>query len=565
MTSSAKLALGLACALPLVFGPHALAQTPVYQNPSAPFETRVDDLLSRMTLEEKISQLMNDSPAIDRLGIPAYNWWNECLHGVARAGRATVFPEDHRPRRHLGSRTSSSASPPPSPTKPAPSITNSSAAASATSIRASPSGRPTSTSSAIRAGAAAWRPTAKIRTSPAAWPSQFIKGLQGDDPKYLKTVATAKHYAVHSGPESERHTFDAVVDERDLRDTYLPQFEAAIKEGGAYSVMCAYNSVDGEPACANPRLLERDSAQAVGLSRLRRLRLRRDRRHLPASQVRRRPRRTGVAQSRQGRNRSQLRRGVYEPAARRAAGPASPKPRSIKPLRRLLPARFKLGMFDPPAMVKYAQIPYSVNDSPAHRELALETARKSIVLLKNENHTLPLEQIAQDHRRHRPQRRRCRGRCSATTTAIPTAPVTPLAGHSPQARRDTRVLYARGSDLAANMPELRSCPGVGALHFERRDRRNGLTGEYYNSCNFDGKPHRPRELTYPNSGKMVGEIPRDLKPLFTRVDPQIDFQWWDGAPRAGHERRRFRRPLDRLSHRARHRNLSARRHRHERV
>ena len=99
-----------------------------------------------------------------------------------------------------------------------------------------------------------------------AWPSQFIKGLQGDDPKYFKTIATAKHYAVHSGPESLRHTFDAVIDERDLRDTYLPQFEMAIREGGADSVMCAYNRVDGQPACASPRLLERHPARANGAS-----------------------------------------------------------------------------------------------------------------------------------------------------------------------------------------------------------------------------------------------------------------------------------------------------------
>ena len=156
-----------------------------------------------MTLEEKISQLMNDSPAIDRLGVPAYNWWNECLHGVARAGRATVFPEaiglaatwDTRPdasRRHRHLRRS-----------PRQTSRSSSAAANTTSIRDSPSGPPTSISSATRAGDAAWRPTAKIPISPAAWPSQFIKGLQGDDPKYLKTIATAKHYAVHSGPESD--------------------------------------------------------------------------------------------------------------------------------------------------------------------------------------------------------------------------------------------------------------------------------------------------------------------------------------------------------------------------
>ena len=220
-----------------------------------------------MTLEEKVSQMMNDSPAIERLGIPAYNWWNECLHGVARAGRATVFPQAIGLAATWDSGPHVFASRPPSPTRPAPSTTNSSAAGSATSIRASPSGRPNiNLFRDPRWGRGMETYGEDPYPHGPAWPSQFIKGLQGDDPKYLKTIATAKHYAVHSGPESLRHTFDAVIDDRDLRDTYLPHFEMAIREGGADSVMCAYNRVDGQPACASPRLLGGHPAQASGAS-----------------------------------------------------------------------------------------------------------------------------------------------------------------------------------------------------------------------------------------------------------------------------------------------------------
>ena len=203
----------------------AAQQAPVFHDAAAPLERHMAGRSLAHDARGKGSQLMNDSPAIDRLGFPAYNWWNECLHGVARAGRATVFPEP-------------SGSRPPGMTtcilRVATAISdearakhqNSSAAGSATSIRGSRSGRPTSTSSATRAGDAAWRPTAKIPSSPAAWPSQFIRGLQGDDPKYLKTIATAKHYAVHSGPESLRHTFDAVIDDGTSRNV-----PAAVRDG----------------------------------------------------------------------------------------------------------------------------------------------------------------------------------------------------------------------------------------------------------------------------------------------------------------------------------------------
>ncbi len=169
-------------------------------------------------------------------------------------------------------------------------------------------------------------------------------------------------------------------------------------------------------------------------------------------------------------------------------------------------------MFDPPDMVKYAQIPYSVNDSPAHRELALETARKSIVLLKNDRHVLPLSKSLKTVAVIGPNADDL-DVLLGNYNGIPTAPITPLAGIRAKLGAK-RVIYARGSDLAANVPNFETVPSS-AL---------SLTGEYYASCDFDNKPHRPRQRTAQNPV---------TKPLFTRHDPQIDFEWWEGSPRAG--------------------------------
>jgi beta-glucosidase len=225
-----------------------------YQNPDLTVETRVNDLVGRMTIEEKIGQMMNSAPAIGRLEIPAYDWWNECLHGVGRAGLATVFPQAIG----LGAtwdedlifRVSSV-------------ISDEARAKHHEFVR--------NGSRRIYQGLTFWTPNINIFRDPR-WGRgqetygedpfltgrigvQFIKGLQGDDPKYFKTIATVKHFAVHSGPEPERHSFNAVTDERDFRETYLPQFEMGIKEGKAYSVMCAYNRYNGEVCCGSDALL----------------------------------------------------------------------------------------------------------------------------------------------------------------------------------------------------------------------------------------------------------------------------------------------------------------------
>jgi beta-glucosidase len=504
------------------------AQRPIYKDPSAPLDRRVDDLLSRMTLEEKVSQLMNDSAAIPRLGVPAYNWWNECLHGVARAGRATVFPEPIGIASTWDTKLMF---------RVATAISDEARAKNNEFLRRG--------EHEIYQGLTFWTPNINIFRDPrwgrgmetygedpyltGRFAAAFVKGMEGDDPKYLKTIATAKHYTVHSGPEPLRHVFDAVVDEYDLHDTYLPQFEAAVK-AGANSVMCSYNAVDGTPSCANSRLLETilrkqwgfggyvvSDCGAVGDIYLR---------HKTAPTAEQ-----GVADA--------LKAGTdldcgteYEHllAAERAGLVTDAEiDRSV---RRLLTARFRLGMFDPPSMVKYARIPYSDNDSPAHRRLAIETARESIVLLKNENRTLPLSKTLKTIAVIGPNADDV-GVLLGNYNGLPTAPVTPLAGIRRKVGAHTRVIYVRGSDLATNMPYFETIPASALFVANKAAGAHGLKGEYFATANFDGRLHQPREMTYPASGRLVGTVPAHPHPLFVRVDPRVAFQWWIGTPRPG--------------------------------
>src|SRR5690242_7589242 len=356
---------------------------------------------------------------------------------------------------------------------------------------------------------------------------QFIRGLQGDDPKYLKAVATAKHYAVHSGPESTRHVADVQVDRRDLFDTYLPQFEAAITEGKAQSLMCAYNGVDGKPACANPFLLETilrrewrfpgyvvSDCGAVGDVY---------KGHKTFARAE-----EGVAASIKAG--TDLDCGLEHehivPAVRQGLLKESDVDTAV---RRLLTARFQLGMFDPPARVRWAQIPYSVNHNAEHQLLALETARKSIVLLKNEGGVLPLKQSVKTI-----------GVIGPNADSVDVLlgnyngeadkPVTPLEGIRRKAGSKVRVLYARGSELAKGIPEFEVIPGSALFTSAAASRKHGLNAVYYNTSNFNGQAYIGQAFISPAMRKAA-VIPQTPQPLFTRVDPQVDFDWRDGAPR----------------------------------
>jgi len=472
--------------------PVAVAQTPstepAYRDPTLPVEQRVDDLISRMTLEEKISQLENSAQAIPRLGVPAYDWWNEGLHGVARAGNATVFPQaiglaatfDEPFMHRVGG-------------------------VIATEFRAKyyATLHPDGSSDWYR-GLTIWSPNINIFRDPRWGRGQetygedpyltsrmgiaFITGLQGDDPRYLETLATSKHFAVHSGPESTRHTVDVRPSPHDLEDTYLPAFRATVTQAKVGSVMCAYNSVNGEPACANQDLLEKflrhdwnfqgyvvsDCGAATDISES----------HHFAKTVQ-----EGFADA--------FKAGMDIICGDSATHGREDREAILKAvqegllsetdldrvLRRLFAARFRLGMFDPPSLVPYSKISPTDFDTPEHRQLALQAARESIVLLKNKENLLPLK--------HPPQSIAVIGPNADNLDALvgnyngtPSHPVTVLEGlrqRFPQAR----IAFAQGTGLTG--PVTVPLPSS-ALFTDDSRTQHGLKADYFPNVNLQAAP-----------------------------------------------------------------------------
>lgn len=360
--------------------------TPPYLDAQLPWEERADDLISRLTLEEKVSQMVHAAEGIERLGIPPYNWWNECLHGVGRAGVATVFPQA------IGMAATWDA---PLIAREAQAISDEARAKHHEALRRGIHD--------IYTGLTFWSPNINIFRDPRWGRGQetygedpyltarlgvaFVKGLQGDHPRYLKLVATPKHYAVHSGPEADRHHFDAVVSPRDLRATYLPAFEACVREGGAQSVMGAYNRTNGEPCCASPTLLQRILREEWGFDGYVVSDCGAIRDIYAHHRVVDTPEEAAALAVRHG---CDLNCGATYGALVEAVQQGLLTETELDTaLKRLLIARLRLGMFDPPERVPYAQIPYAVNDCAAHRALALQVARESLVLLKNDG-ILPL-------------------------------------------------------------------------------------------------------------------------------------------------------------------------------
>ncbi len=362
--------------------------SPRYLDFRAPLGVRVSDLLSRMTLEEKIAQLNNAAPAIQRLGVPAYNYWSEALHGVARNGRATVFPQA------IGMAATWD-----------PSLILRVASAIAEEGRAKYHAALRQKGSAgWYQGLTFWSPNINIFRDPRwgrgqeTWGEDpfltgtlgtaFVRGLQGGDPNYLKAAACAKHFAVHSGPEALRHGFDAQVSPRDLRDTYLPAFEMVVREGQVEAVMGAYNRVNGEPCCASQLLLVdilrgEWGFQGHVVSDCGAL----DDIHLHHKVTADAVETVALALKRG----CDLCCGTTYAHAKEAVDRGLITEEDIdRALGRLLTTRFKLGMFDPPQEVEWADTPMSVVGSEAHRQLAYETALKSVVLLKNQDNFLPL-------------------------------------------------------------------------------------------------------------------------------------------------------------------------------
>ncbi len=357
-----------------------------FLNQELPLELRLDDLIGRLTLEEKASQMVYFSSAIPRLGIPAYNWWNECLHGVARAGEATIFPQPIGMAATFDERLIFEI---------AGVISDEARAKYNLAVAKERRGK--------YQGLTFWSPNINIFRDPRwgrgmeTWgedpyltgvlASAFVKGLQGDDPRYLKTAACAKHFVVHSGPEKERHRFNAVVSERDMTETYLPAFRAVVK-AGVEGIMCAYNRTNDEPCCGSSRLLTTLLREELGFQG-----------HLL----------TDCGAVNDIHLHHQYTTHALESVALAVKSGVGLDcgvsfqliPDAVKQgllseeeidqvLRPLLTTRFRLGLFDPPAMNPYNAIPDSVIHCTQHKLLSRKAAVESVVLLKNKNNILPL-------------------------------------------------------------------------------------------------------------------------------------------------------------------------------
>jgi len=362
-----------------------------YQNPELSPAGRAADLVGRLTLAEKVSQMLHESPAVPRLGIPEYNWWNECLHGVARAGKATVFPQA------IGLAAAFDAD-----------LVEKVATAIADEARAKHHQALRQGNRGAYFGLTFWTPNINIFRDPRWGRGQetygedpyltarlgvaFVRGLQGSDPHYLKAVATPKHYAVHSGPEPERHRFDARVSGRDLRETYLRAFRACVVEGGAASIMGAYNRTNGEACCASPTLLQRILRDEWGFQGY----VVSDCGAIDDIHAHH-----GLAGSAAEAAALAVRHGcdlncgrTYVALLEAVAHGLLDEATIDRAVTRLFVARFRLGMFDPEARVPHARLGPAVVRCAAHRDLALTAARESIVLLKNEGSLLPLDRGA---------------------------------------------------------------------------------------------------------------------------------------------------------------------------
>ncbi|HEX3472999.1 MAG TPA: glycoside hydrolase family 3 C-terminal domain-containing protein [Silvibacterium sp.] len=500
----------LACIPPACVGQQNAL--PAYKNTNLSFEERARDLEQRMTLEEKVSQLGHTSDAIERFGIPEYNWWNEGLHGVARAGVATVFPQA------IGLAATFDDG-----------LVRQDATVISTEFRAKyNSSKGQDGSSVWYKGLTVWSPNINIFRDPRWGRGQetygedpfltsrmglaFVRGLQGDDPKYLKVVATPKHFAVHSGPESTRHFVDVTASPRDMEDTYLPAFRATLTEGRAESVMCAYNSLNGQPACANTNLLQdhlRGAWKFNGyvVSDCGAIEDIAAHHHFKPTQE------EGVAAALKAgtdlicgeppQDRVHLERTAALNAVHQGILPEAIVDQAVI---RLLTARFRLGMFDPPAMVPWSGLDATANDSPANRALALRTARESLVLLKNDNALLPLKKTYAKIAVIGPDADSLDA-LEGNYNGTPSAPVTILAGLKKRFPKST-VRYVEGTGLIGTV--VKPVPSS-ALFTSKSREQHGLKAEYFDNIKLEGEPSLRRTDTAVNFVWGFGGVPPRLK------------------------------------------------------
>jgi beta-glucosidase len=428
--------------IPVVTGPE------IWKDPAQPLDARVADLIRRMSLAEKVQEIRNTTPAIPRLGVPAYDFWSEALHGVARAGVATVFPQAigmaatwDVPLIHAEA-----------------DVISTEARAINNNYRAHHDG-----DSRIYYGLTFWSPNINIFRDPRWGRGQetygedpfltgtlgvaFIRGMQGDDPHYIKAMACAKHFDVHSGPEPLRHRFNAAPPERDFYETYLPQFEMAVRAGHVGGVMGAYNAVYGKPACADPFLLTDLLRQQWGfdgyiVSDCGAIHNIWAEHHFVAT-----PEEAAAVAVKAG---CDICCGSdYNPLVKASQTGLITEQQIDNALAYALKTRFRLGLFDPPQDVPWSNLGIDQNDTPAHEALARKVAEESIVLLKN-NGLLPLN-------RAKIKRIAVIGMNANSVPVLvgnyngtPARPVTILDGIKQLAGKNIAVDYEPGCPLALN-------------------------------------------------------------------------------------------------------------------
>jgi len=499
----------LAAAILIVcVSPSLCDQKPPYLDPKLPVAIRVQDLVSRMTLEEKVSQIAVPSLAIDRLGIPEYDWRGECLHGQYTGDGVTCFPQA------IGMGATFDTD-----------LIHEVAAAISDESVALHYYLVSQGKSTFRANFTYWSPNINLFRDPRWGRGQetysedpylvsimgvsFIRGLQGDDPKYLKVASAPKHYAVHSGPDEIRTHFRAVVNPHDFWDTYMPGFEAAVVEGKAAGIMAAYSGINGVPCHADRTLLNSilrktwgfdgfivSDGGGVGLLQT-------------GQQYTKTPEETARVALEAGIDLENQRK-TYPTLVKQVQDKAVSEKRIDEALGYLLTFRFRVGMFDPPEMVPYTKLPYSLVGAPEHRQLALKTARESIVLLKNTG-ILPIE-------RGKYKKIAVIGPAAKSADDLsgnyfagkPIAPVSILDGIRAAAGPGTEIVYVKGSDYAqVDVQNLQPVPAAVLTPTNAKPGEHGLLGEYFDNQDLKGKP------------------------VLTRVDRDIDFDWGTNVPAAG--------------------------------
>jgi beta-glucosidase len=472
-----------------------------FQNTGLTFEQRVNDLVSRLTLEEKVAQMLNAAPAIDRLGIPAYDWWNEVLHGVARTPyRVTVYPQAIAMAATFDTNALTEM-----------------ADFSALEGRAIYNKAIAEGKSGQRyVGLTYWTPNINIFRDPrwgrgqetygedpfltAMLGKAFVHGLQGNDPKYLKAAACAKHYAVHSGPEPSRHVFNVSPTDQDLWNTYLPAFKELVTNTDVAGVMCAYNAFKGQPCCGSDQLMVdilRNQWKFTGYVTSDCWAIddffKNHKTHPDAA--------SASADAVLHGTDIDCGTDAYKSLVQAVKQGKITEQQIDVSIKRLFMIRFRLGMFDPPSMVKYAQTPASILESDAHKAHALQMARQSIVLLKNENGTLPLKKSIKKIAVVGPNADNpiaVLGNYNGTPSNI----ITALQGLKNKLGNNVELVYERAVNFTNDT----------LLQYENISSQyswqggNGFFAEYFNNKELKGQPLVSRMETLVDHDWQEGEI-----------------------------------------------------------